>query len=85
MNKLWFRRKKYGYGWYPASWEGWTVLVAFVIFQVWNFLRLDSTSHSNSDTIRPFVIETFLAVLVLIAICRFTGEPARWQWGEKKK
>jgi predicted GH43/DUF377 family glycosyl hydrolase len=23
---FWFRAKEYGWGWYPATWEGWLVL-----------------------------------------------------------
>ena len=83
MKKKWFKRKAYGWGWYPATWEGWSILLAFVVFEVWNFLRIDGTSHSNSDTLRPFVVETFLMVIVLIGICYAAGERPRWQWGEE--
>ena len=27
---LWFRRKKYGWGWTPSTWQGWTV-VGFIL------------------------------------------------------
>ena len=80
-NKLWFKTKRYGWGWTPCSWEGWVVIVAFLIFQYWNFLRLDKVSHSNSDTIRPFIIQTFLVVIILIIICYKKGEKPRWRWG----
>lgn len=26
-NKLWFKAKNYGWGWYPVTWEGWTVTI----------------------------------------------------------
>jgi len=29
--KYWFRNKKFGIGWVPASWEGWLVLAAYLI------------------------------------------------------
>lgn len=82
--KLWFRARAYGWGWTPCSWEGWTVLVAFLLFEWWNFMRLDAVSHSNSDTIRPFVIQFFLVVLILVAICYAKGEKPGWRWGNKK-
>ena len=75
---------RYGFGWYPATWEGWLVLAAYVIFLVWDFVRIDAHSHSNSDTIRPFVIHAVIAAAVLIAVCYATGESPRWQWGNKK-
>jgi hypothetical protein len=80
MNKLWFKRKTYGWGWTPVSWEGWVTTLAFVIFEYWNFWRLDSVADFTSDTVRPFVIQTFLSVLVLLSICYYTGESPRWQW-----
>lgn len=84
MKKIWFKTKEYGWGWYPSSWQGWLVLLAFIGFEVWNFLHIDATSHSNSDTIRPFIIDTFIAVAILLAICYKTGEKPRWHWGKKE-
>ena len=34
-NKFWFKRKKYGWGWRPASYEGWAVTLAvfgYIVF-----------------------------------------------------
>lgn len=82
--KLWFRAKRYGFGWTPASWEGWMILAFFVAFQVWNFLRIDATSHSNSDTIRPFIIQLALSVILLFFIANKKGEKLAWRWGKKE-
>ncbi|HEY7421948.1 MAG TPA: hypothetical protein VH541_08050 [Gaiellaceae bacterium] len=30
-NKPWFRRKTYGVGWTPASWQGWLITLAVVL------------------------------------------------------
>jgi hypothetical protein len=76
--KPWFKAKRYGWGWYPVTWQGWLILVAFVAFDVWNFLRIDATSHSASDTLRPFIIENIFLLLILTAICWLTGEKPRW-------
>jgi hypothetical protein len=81
---LWFKRKLYGWGWVPVSWQGRLTILAFVTFQIWNFFRLDVVSHSNSDTLRPFLIQTLFATIILIAICYWKGETPAWQWGNKK-
>lgn len=83
--KYWFRRKHYGWGWSPSSWEGWGILVAFVLISIHLFRRFDAVSHSNSDTLRPFIISLFLLFIPLIAICYIKGEPPRWQWGDDKE
>ncbi len=82
--KYWFAAKTYGWGWTPATWQGWLILVIFVGLIVVNFLRIDAASHSISDTLLAFVPETFLLILVLILICWKTGEKPHWQWGDKK-
>lgn len=83
MNKkLWFKARRYGWGWTPCSWEGWTVFAAFAAVQVWNFLRIDYTSHSNSDTVRPFVIQLIISLIVLYFICYMRGEKPSWRWGK---
>ena len=81
---LWFRAKNYGWGWYPSSWQGWILLLIYIIGLIWNFYRLDEISHSNSDTIRPFVIQTFIMTILLVVICYKTGEKPEWRWGGKK-
>ncbi|MFA6415050.1 MAG: hypothetical protein WC217_03075 [Candidatus Paceibacterota bacterium] len=77
----WFKAKVYGWGWTPATWQGWLILAVFVALIVLNFFRLDANSHSASDTVRPFIIQTALLALLLIGICYATGERPRWQWG----
>jgi hypothetical protein len=85
MRKPWFRAKKYGWGWgLPLTWQGWIVLIVYSVFIVWDFIRIDASSHSASDTIRPFLIDVVIASCVLILIAALTGEKPKWRWGEKK-
>jgi len=77
----WFKRKLYGWGWTPAKWQGWAVLVIFIALFVLDFLRIDAVSHSTSDTVRPVIIQAIILVLILIFICYKKGEKPKWQWG----
>ena len=46
MKKLWFRRKYYGYGWFPYSIEGWIVTFfacALIIFFATNLSYIRPT------------------------------------------
>lgn len=83
MNKIWFKRKTYGWGWTPASWEGWVVLVAYlvIIFILASAVEGESQREVGLFFILPGVIVT----AALIRICYKTGESPRWQWGEEKK
>jgi hypothetical protein len=80
--KLWFKNKTYGWGWTPASWEGWVVVILFVSFVYFDFKRLDIVSHSASDTLRPYFIDLFFALVVLFWICYIKGEKPQWRWGK---
>ncbi len=85
MTKLWFRAKQYGYGWYPASREGWMVLLWYIILLLAP-LSLVSAYSKNAladSTVAlwysPYVI---LLTVLLIWICVKTGEKARWRGGK---
>lgn len=79
-HKLWFKARWFGWGWYPATWEGFAVLGAWLTVMLFIFRHIDRESHSASDTLIGFVLPLFLSILVLIAICWKTGERPRWRW-----
>lgn len=79
--RYWFKRKLYGWGWIPATWQGWLILFGFIVIIVLNFYRIDATSNSDSDTLIKYIFQTFVLVLLLVAICWNKGEKPKWQWG----
>lgn len=81
----WFKAKLYGWGWTPATWEGWTVMILFLAAIIFNAYRIDLGSHSVSDTLLSFIPQTVILVFLLIIICYIKGESPRWQWGLPKK
>lgn len=76
MKKLWFKRKLYGYGWTPCSWQGWLVVFIWVVFFV---IAMSNLDHESFKNILFIVLST--AVLVLISYKK--GEKPRWQWGKR--
>ncbi len=85
MKEKWFKAKKYGWGWTPATWEGWSVIILYVLVVIMLFFSIDSNSHSVTDTIINFVPNVIILSVVLIGICYLTGEKPYWNWGGKKK
>jgi hypothetical protein len=46
--KLWFRAKRYGWGWTPTSWQGWLVMFTCLGAGLWPLLATASYySESN--------------------------------------
>jgi len=75
-DKYWFKRKRYGYGWMPASKEGWAVILLAGVLAIVFATRLESDPVPNG-------IYIFLTAVVLIVINYAKGEKPRWQWGKK--
>jgi len=77
----WFKRKLFGWGWTPATWQGFLVIAVYLFLIIFDFHRIDSLSHSESDTLIQFLPHVFILTLVLLLICYEKGETPRWQWG----
>lgn len=82
--KLWFKAKNYGWGWYPASREGWFVILWYTLAIVIIFRKMNPDIQSGSDTVIGVIIPFLIVTAILIAICYKTGEKPEWRWGKKK-
>lgn len=92
MRKLWFKAKRYGWGWYPITWQGWlitvfyAVLLALEVGRVSNY-AIEHSVEPLSRLIFPMLFHG-LWILFLIGslmyICLKTGEKPEWNWGEKE-
>lgn len=79
---LWFKRKLYGWGgWVPARWQGWLVVLLFVVVLVLNSLTIGEESTLSSKDLIWFFARVIFAVFILMIICYKKGEKPRWQWG----
>lgn len=79
--KTWFKRKQYGWGWVPCSWEGWVTLLVYVVVMIGYQYKIRSVEPDGNflvGVIFPVIIFTTL----LIFICYKKGEKPRWQWGD---
>jgi len=81
--KLWFKRRWYGWDWYPASKEGWAVLCVYLLLVVAFSFTVDERSSSR-ELIFTFVLPLVFLTVTLIRICYARGEKPRWQWGKPK-
>jgi len=82
--KLWFRRKTYGWGWVPITWQGWALVFGYVILVVGFALTIDESSPPR-EMVFTFFLPVVLLTITLLRIAYKTGETPRWQWGEDKK
>lgn len=80
MEKFWFKRKRYGWGWYPASWQGWLVTLAYVAGVIF-FASTLNEDASPREWFFMFALPITLLSITFIRIAYKKGESPKWQWG----
>lgn len=78
----WFKAKLYGWGWVPVRWQGWLVIVVYVIALIFFVLTIDANSSAR-EIIFTCVLPIVLLTVALIRVCYKMGEKPRWQWGKR--
>lgn len=81
---LWFKRKRYGWGWTPATWQG-RVITLVYLFLVAGFSLTVNDSSSSQKILFMFVVPVVLLTSIFIGIAYKKGERPRWQWGTPKE
>lgn len=81
---LWFKRKLYGWGWTPVTWEGWAVTIAYVLLVAAFALTIDGNSPKN-EVAFTFILPLILLTITFMSIAYKKGEKPRWQWGDDGK
>ena len=82
--KLWFRAKRYGWGWFPVAWQGWAVIFMYVFSMIASTTYINNHEASVSDFLGQFLPQVFVLTAFLIIICYKTGEEPKWRWGKNK-
>ncbi len=77
--ELWFKRKLYGWGWYPSTWQGWLSTLAFILIAV--AISFIPRKPTLQDYILTFVLPLIVLIGIYLFICYKKGESPRWQWG----
>lgn len=82
-NKLWFKRKLYGWGWTPVTRQGWTVTAVYIFLVFALAMAIDQYS-STKDVLFMFVLPVLILTIAFMQIAYKKGEKPRWQWGPEK-
>ena len=69
----WFKRRRYGLGWYPVTYQGWLAIAIYVT------VVLVLTFTVDSSQALPVV---GFATLLLVGLCYAKGPKPRWRWGK---
>lgn len=80
----WFKRRRYGYGWTPVTWQGWALGVAYVGLVIGGALML-AASPAALDFLWAYLVIVFGALAGLIAVTRWKGPAPKWRWGRSSQ
>jgi len=83
-NKYWFRAKWYGWGWTPATWQGWLVIAVWLVLVIGLSLTNDEASPPR-EVAFTLILPLCILTATLLRICWVTGERPRWNWGDPRK
>lgn len=82
-NEAWFYAKTHGWGWgLPARWQGWVVLLGFVVLLGAGGWWLMPARHPH---VAGFIAYSLGLGCVLLLICWSRGEAPRWRRGDDDK
>ena len=84
MKHLWFRRKTYGYGWFPLTWQGWAIIAGYILGILLLAFRVQP-SWTGEQLVWQLFVPVGILFISLITICIKTGEKPRWQWGNRDR
>jgi hypothetical protein len=79
--ELWFKRKRFGWGWTPSNSKGWLVIIVFFLINgVYPMLLAKGYCRFSPG---PFFLITGVSLILLLAICYKKGEKPSWNWDDK--
>jgi hypothetical protein len=83
MEHPWFKAKTFGWGWTPATWQGWVVMLMYVATIAGSAFVSLWPRASVAGWIGYFSAIA-VATVLLMAVCYKTGEKPGWRWGKPK-
>ena len=82
--RLWFKAKTYGWGWTPATWEGWAVTIADLAAVLgWTmYVATHPALAARPDFVWLLLLPIVALATLLMIVCWLKGERPRWRWGK---
>ncbi len=82
----WFKRRRYGYGWIPTSWQGWTTVAVFLFVVLGGTTVLKDTPRNTfSSESSLYLLIVLIAIVGLVIVSYLKGPKPKWRWGKDKK
>lgn len=81
--KLWFGNKRYGYGWVPKTWQGWSAVGVYgVVVAVLTTWFSNQNDQPQTTYTLLYTLMMLISTGVLVGVSKFKGTKAKWRWGK---
>ena len=80
----WFKRKVWGWGWVPVTWQGWLTTLIYISLILTIALSREEVIPGNPDSGSNFLVfglPIVVSTALFIFIAYKKGESPKWQWG----
>lgn len=82
VNKYWFKRKRYGYGWTPSSKRGWLLISIYLFVVIFGgYFFSDKLESGNIFYSIAYLIFIIVSTTILLLITIRKAPKGRWRWG----
>ena len=82
-SNLWFKRRRYGWGWTPVSWQGFITIGLFLAVVLTAAFQLPADVDPTPGQLFIFFGILIVSVAGLAAVGFVKGPAPRWRWGKK--
>lgn len=83
-NRYPFKRKRYGFGWVPVTWQGWLYLATQVsILLVTSTFLSRKPQQPTASQLMKLLIIVGLVLMNLVLVAYLAGPKPHWRWGKK--
>lgn len=80
----WFKRRRYGLGWVPVTWQGILLLAAYLACLFGSVLLLPAKPASpDGGQIARCISLLVLATIIFVGLARRHAPAPRWRWGRR--
>lgn len=83
-HELWFKRRRYGWGWTPTTWQGWLVVTTALLIMIADVVFATSIGERPTAwQVTLFLAILAIAVVGLVAVGYRRGPKPKWRSGSR--
>lgn len=84
LKKFWFKRRRYGYGWTPVTWQGWATIGIYLFALLGYAFTMDEASPEGTlEDIYMYLGVVFGMTVCFIIVTAIKSPRPKWRWGPK--